>query len=72
MEGSEVRVYPTYSILERTDPAEWSALSASNKEIFGLIVSSGSVAFSNESKVRDILLSIFPVGTVTGDKLRLM
>ena len=72
MEGDEVRVYPTYSILERTDPSEWSALNASDKAKYSLIISAGNVVFSSVGNARNILLSLFPVGTVTGDKLRLL
>jgi len=67
---SGLRIYPTYSLLERTDSDEWIALSSEAKEIFQLIVSAGTVSFSEGSHVRDILLEIFPEGTITGNRLR--
>jgi hypothetical protein len=67
-----MKVYPTWELLEKTDPAEWDALSDTNKQIFHLIVSAGTVYFTNGGSMRDVLLNIFPVGTLTGDRFRLM
>jgi hypothetical protein len=69
---SGLKVYPTWEILERTDPGEWSALDAASKELYHGIISAGTVRFTTGSLVRDVLLVLFPVGSITGDKLRLM
>ena len=68
-DGERERIYPTYSILERTDPAEYGALSPENKALYALIISAGTVSFLSTSTVRTILLGIFPVETITGAKL---
>ena len=67
-----MKVYPSWEILENTDPAEWLALSADNKQIFQLIISAGTLYFTDGGSMRGILLDMFPVETITGDKLRLM
>ncbi len=67
-----LKVYPTWELLERTVPAEWIALSDANKQIFQIIVSAGTVYFTAGGSMRDVLLGIFPVGTLTGDRFRLM
>lgn len=67
-----MKVYPTWELLERTDPTEWAALSDVNKQIFQLIISAGTLYFTDGGSMRDLLLGMFPVGTTTGDKYRLM
>ncbi len=67
-----MRVLSTWQILEKVDPAEWLALSDQNKQVFQLIISAGTLYFTNGGSMREILLGMFPVGTITGDKLRLM
>lgn len=71
-ESTGRKIYNTFSILERTDPTEWVALSADNKELFQLLISAGRLYFSDGGQCRNILLGMFPEGTITGDKLRLM
>jgi hypothetical protein len=58
-------VYPTYRIFEATDDAEYSALSAANKSIYGLILSCGSVDLSAGTSVREKLMAMFGAGTTT-------
>jgi hypothetical protein len=67
-----MKVYSTWEILEVTDPAEWSSLSDGNKQIFQLIISAGTLYFTDGGSMRNVLLNIFPAGTITGNKLRLM
>lgn len=62
-------VYPTYKIVEATDDAEYAALSAANKAIYGIIVSCGTVDLSEGTAVRDKLLAMFGAGTTTRDNL---
>jgi hypothetical protein len=61
----------TYRILEATDPAEWNALNASNKSIYALLISAGTVNFAEGTRVRSILLGMFPTGN-TNAKLILL
>ena len=67
-----MKIYPTWELLEKTDPVEWNALSDANKQIFHLIISAGTVYFTDGGFMREIFLNMFPVGTITGDKFRLM
>jgi hypothetical protein len=68
-EGERNRIFPTYEILERTDPAEYGVLSPENKALYALIISAGEVSLFSAGTVRTVLLSIFPVETNTGAKL---
>lgn len=70
--GGELKVYSSWELLEKTDPGEWSALNDGNKQIFQLLISAGTICFSNGSAVRDMFLALFPVGTTTGDNFRAM
>ena len=67
-----MKVYPTWEILEKVNLTEWLALKKDDKEIFQLLISAGTLYFTDGGKMRDILLVMFPIGTATGDKLRLM
>jgi len=67
-----MKVYSTWEILENTDMTEWDNLHPKKKEKFALIVSLGTIYFTNGSKVRDILLDIFPADTITGGAFRAM
>ncbi len=65
-----MKVYSTWEILENTNMTEWNDLHPKKKEKFALIVSLGTIYFTDGGKVRDILLDIFPAGTITGDAFR--
>jgi hypothetical protein len=67
-----MKVYPTWELLEKTDPAEWGSLSAANKAKFQLIISAGTLYFTDGGIMRGILLDLFPEGTTTGDAFRLL
>jgi len=62
----------THEILEATDDSEYSALSASNKSVYALIVSAGIVDISVGTSVRGKLLSMFGAGSVTRANLVLL
>jgi hypothetical protein len=66
------KVIPSWDLLEQTDPEEWMALSDENKQVFQLIISAGTLYFTSGGSMREMLLGMFPVGTITGDKYRLM
>lgn len=59
--------YPfhTHHLLDCTSDSEYSALSASQKNTFNLIVSAGIINFSAGSPVRLKFEAMFPVGTTT-------
>ena len=67
-----MKVYPVWELLEMTDFSEWDALSKKDKEMFQLIISAGTIYFTDGASVRNVLLNLFPVGTITGNKFRLM
>jgi hypothetical protein len=67
-----LKVYPTYELLERTDPGEWEGLDTGSKELYQIIISAGKVCLTDGTQVRNFLLTLFPEGTITGNKIRLM
>jgi len=60
----------THKILSVTKLSELAALSDTNKEIYKLIISAGTVNLNEDSWVHDRLWAMFPVGSETGDALR--
>jgi hypothetical protein len=64
------RTMDTGRILSVTKLSEISNLSDTNKELFKLIISAGTVDLHEDLWVRDRLWTMFPEGSVTGDALR--
>jgi len=64
------RTMSTWRILSVTNLQELSNLSDTNKELFKLIISAGSVDLHEDLWVRDRLWSMFPEGSITGAALR--
>jgi len=64
-QGIGARIYPTYSILERTVPSDWAALTAAQKEVYALVISAGTVNFAPGSNAKEILVGLFEVGSAT-------
>ena len=71
-QGTGLKIYPAYEVLEKVDAAEWAALTNTNKAVLQLIISAGICYFSDNSVAKAHLFDIFPVGTTTGDALRLL
>jgi hypothetical protein len=62
-------LFPTYKILEATDPDEYVALSSGNKGLFGLIVSAGIADLSEATTALSVLRGMFAIGTTTRTNL---
>jgi len=60
----------TCRILSITKLSELVALSDTNKELFKLIISAGTVDLQDGSWVKDRLWTMFPENSVTGSALR--
>jgi len=63
------KVISTWRILEATEASEYTALSEGNKELYKLIISAGTVNFTNGCAVRARLLAMFGAETVTRTSL---
>ena len=59
------KVIHTDTLLELTNPGEWSALDADSKQIYSLIISTGRIRFDDGSNVRAMLLAIFGSSPIT-------
>jgi hypothetical protein len=66
-----MRVLSTWQILELVEWDEWGSLKKADKDLFQLIISAGTLFFTEGGSARAALLGIFPEGTKTGDRLRL-
>lgn len=62
-------VFPTYQILEVTDPAEYVALAPGNVALYNLIISAGTVDLSETTTALAVLRGMFGVGTTTRTNL---
>ena len=70
--GMGMKVYPTWELLEKVEFEEWDKLEEADKAKFQLIISAGTVYFTDDGSVRKILLAMFPDDTKTGERFRLM
>ena len=59
----------TYELIDVTDDSEYSALSASQKNVFGLITSAGMIDISDGTSIHDKLWSMFGDGSTTRTNL---
>lgn len=57
--------FPTWLIMDAIDSAEYVALSATNKDIVRIIISSGLVNLIENSVTWNRLHDIFPDGTIS-------
>ena len=64
------RTMSTSRILAITDLQELSDLSDTNKELFKLIISAGTVDLHEDLWVHDRLWAMFPADSITGAALR--
>ena len=64
------RTMSTGRILSVTNLQELSNLSDTNKELFKLIISAGTVDLHEDLWVRDRLWTMFPADSITGAALR--
>jgi hypothetical protein len=62
-------VFPTYQILEVTDPAEYVSLAPGNVALYNLIISAGTVDLSETTTALAVLRGMFAVGTTTRTNL---
>jgi hypothetical protein len=62
-------LFPTYKILEATNPAEYVALSPGQATIYGLIISAGIVDLSETTSALTILRGMFGEGSTTRTNL---
>lgn len=60
----------TYKIIDVTTTADYTALNASQKAVYALLISAGVLNLAEGSSALDKLLTMFPEGTDTGDALR--
>ncbi len=62
-------IIPSYEVLDATIPAEYTAISASEKEIYTLFVSAGEINVRS-ANTRSALAAMFLGGTTTRTNLR--
>jgi len=62
-------VFPTYQILEATDPAEYVALAPGNVALYNLIISAGTIDLSEATTTLAVLRGMFAIGTTTRTNL---
>ena len=58
-------IFPTYKILEATDPTEYVALAPGNVTLYKLIISAGIVDLGATTTARAVLWGMFGEGTTT-------
>lgn len=60
----------TYRIFDVTEPSEYLALGAQNKNVYNLIISMGIVNLAEGSSAQTLLWDMFPEESDTGARLR--